>query len=241
MISMAKTPIIGITAEFLAHPAGSMGQGIQDAYVHAVESSGALPVLLPILTEGPAAASLMDRLDGILLSGGGDIAPMQYGDSPTCDLRAVDHDRDRFELDLARLALKRKMPLLGICRGLQVLNVACEGSLIQDISSQAESSIQHDTIRGVDGTHLVKLAPDSGLRDLLRVEQIQVNSAHHQAVDTLGQGLRTYAWSEDGIIEALEVIGHPFGIGVQWHPERMIHHPASQALLKALTSAAGRG
>ena len=237
---MAIPPLIGITAECIKHPPGSMSQGIQDAYVRAVENSGALPVLLPILSKGPSTAALFAMLDGVVFSGGGDIDPSQYMEAPACQLRAVDHARDRFERELIQLALETHKPFLGICRGLQMLNVVCGGSLIQDISSEVESELQHDTILGEDGEHQISLTAGSQLSKLLKLEQIQVNSAHHQAIRTLGQGLRCSAKAEDGILEAIEVINHPFGIAVQWHPERIFQRPASQTIFQALTIAAGR-
>ncbi len=237
---MAAPPLIGITTECIKHPPGSVSQGIQDAYVRAVENSGALPVLLPILSRGPSTAALLAMLDGVIFSGGGDIDPRQYMEAPACQLRAVDPDRDRFELELIRLTLETRKPFLGICRGLQVLNIACGGSLIQDIRSEVRSGLQHDITHGEDGGHQISLTPGSKLSKLLKHEQMQVNSAHHQAVRILGHGLRCSAKAEDGILEALEAVDHPFGIAVQWHPERIFQHPASQTIFQALTIAAGR-
>jgi putative glutamine amidotransferase len=208
-------PLIGITVG-----EGRRGfHALRDDYVRSLERAGAIPVVIaPVAAE---AGELLGRLDGIVLSGGGDIDPALYGRAPHPKLGRVERRRDDFELALARAALARDLPLLAICRGLQVLNVATGGTLLQDIPSELEGASGHD----VPGqrwrrSHDVFLQPHSCLRTILGRDTVAVNSFHHQAVDTLGSGLEVSGrCPADGVVEAVEDRTRRFALGVQWHPE----------------------
>ncbi|MBF6589870.1 MAG: gamma-glutamyl-gamma-aminobutyrate hydrolase family protein [Ktedonobacterales bacterium] len=213
------------------------------SYVRAVERAGGLPLLIPPLQDADALVGLADRLDGLLLSGGGDLAPAHYGESPRPECGVPEVERDVTELALARHALLAKLPVLGICRGHQVLNVALGGTLYQDISTALPEARRHDCHdRARDyRAHSIEIEPGSRLAAMLGTRQHAVNSLHHQALHRLGEGVRVLARAEDGIIEAIEVRGHPFALAVQFHPEELA--PAdepSQRLFSAFVRACQR-
>lgn len=230
-------PLIGIPTSKRTNGQGVARLGIEHTYLRAVRTAGGYPVLLPIEPEPQRLPPLLERLDGLLLPGGGDLEPSLYGQPARHPLRSVDPERDAFEIALARLAAARQLPLLAICRGMQVLNVALGGSLHQHLPAPPATSILHDNPLTTYARHAVQLLPHSATRALLGQPSLQVNSHHHQAVDRLGQGLRVAARAPDGVVEAVELEGHPFAIGVQWHPERM---RGMEALFRGLTSTAAR-
>ena len=201
-------------------------------YVHWVERLGGLPVILPNVSPDLADAMLED-LDGLLLSGGRDIHPLHYGAEPEKQLGIVDVPRDRFELPLVRAAMARRLPILAICRGLQVVNVASGGTLRQDLAQDPRSTIQHrmQNSGAPSVQHTVQVEPGTRLHRLLGEERVAVNSFHHQAADRLGRDLRVSAWAPDGTVEALEGTGSGFVVAVQWHPEAM---PADHDLTRRL-------
>ena len=208
-------------------------------YMNAVKRAGAVPVLLPLTDDQAALNALLGRLDGLLLTGGDDIDPALYGEEklPQCgDIAAA---RDKMELPLCRMALQQGLPMLCICRGIQVLNVALGGSLYQDIPSQVPEAIKHprfDTPR--DPVHPVTAAPGSLLEKITGQTSLSVNSRHHQAIKRLGDGLVCAATAPDGIMEAVELPGKKFVLGVQWHPESLSdRYPDAQALFNAFTEA----
>jgi putative glutamine amidotransferase len=192
-------------------------------YSAALEAEGLLPVMAPSLLPETAAA-LAARADGILFSGGVDIDPAHYGRGPERGLGLVDPDRDRFELALYRAAVERGLPILGVCRGIQLVNVAEGGTLHQHLE-HVPGTIQH-TQANIDGPpfHEVRLAPESIAAQAAGAETITVNSFHHQAVDQTVPGLRVAGRSQDDLVEALERPGEPWLLAVQWHPE--MHHKA---------------
>ncbi len=185
---------------------------------------------------------LLDRLDALLLSGGSDVDPALYGRPPHPKLGRVIRERDEFELALCREALRRDLPILAICRGQQVLNVATGGTLTQDLPSDVGSMVDHDP-KGQrwQVAHEVKVVAGTVLREILGRETVPVNSFHHQAVDDLGEGVVVSARAGDDVVEAIEMPGHRFVVGVQWHPESFWGRPESSfsPLFEALTSAAG--
>jgi len=210
-------PVVGITLGDGSRPGFHV---MREDYVRSVEQAGAVPVVLPSVRAEDAAA-LLDRLDGLLLSGGVDVDPVLFGQAPHPKLGQVNRRRDDFELALTREALQRDLPILAICRGHQVLNVATGGTLIQDIASIVAGGVAHDA-RGPRWrrVHRVDLAPASRLREILGRDMISVNSFHHQAVDRLGEGLVVSARSpEDGVVEGIEMPTRRFVVAVQWHPE----------------------
>jgi putative glutamine amidotransferase len=199
--------------------------GHRQSYVDAVLQAGGLPVLLPPLTNPRALRALYERLDGVLLAGGDDIDPARYGEAPHPRLGAVSPERDTAELQLARWAFADGKPLLGICRGLQVLNVARGGTLWQDLPSEHPEGLDHytsATLRRWDMVdHAVELDAGSRLAALLGTTAIGLNSLHHQAVKRLGAGLRAVGYAPDGVVEAIEGGGAAFVVGVQGHPETL--------------------
>lgn len=233
-------PLIGITCGvstvgFVPRAAGGM------RYAEAIQAAGGTPVFVPPMTPA-AAAGLLSRLDGLLLAGGGDIDPMLYGERPVRQVAQVEPARDATELLLAREAIKAGMPVLGVCRGLQVINVALGGTLIQDLPTQRRSDIRHaQQAPRHQSTHTVTLEPGSVLGAISQEEELSVNSFHHQAVRELGAGLRACAWAPDGVVEGLEGEGGGFLVAVQWHPEELWEsHPPSQRLFERFVQEARR-
>jgi putative glutamine amidotransferase len=217
---------------------------LRDDYVRAVETAGGLPlVLAPGKPEAaPAlAAEYLDRVQALLLSGGADIDPALYGEARHPTVKRVYPERDAFELALCREALRRDMPILAICRGHQLLNVATGGTLVQDIASQVKAAAVHDPDQERwERCHDVALLPGTRLREILGQERVAVNSFHHQAVKAMGQGLVLSARGcDDGVIEGMEMPDRKFVIGVQWHPESFWDRPQGfQPLFQALVNAA---
>lgn len=220
--------------------------GLMPSYVQAVLSAGGLPVLLPLALSDEDLQDLLLRLDGILLPGGGDMEPSCYGGRAGDPLvRGVDTLRDQFELILIRHALKTEKPLLAICRGLQVFNVAMGGSLWEDVHSQMPGAMRHDYFDNGQRDHLahdVAVSPNSLLNNILGVRSIRVNSMHHQGIRTLASDLKASAVAPDNLIEAVEVEGHPFALGVQWHPENLLEaEPRMNLLFRRFVQAASGG
>ena len=221
---MSAHPLVGLPT--LAIPPGPKPPrfGINQSYVRALVAAGCAPVLIPVLDDDERLRAIYERLDGIVLPGGADIAPGEYHEEPIGDLNVVEAARDRTELMLARWAFDDDLPVLGICRGQQVLNVALGGSLWQDLRYQGITSVEHSDADGRARnalTHRVRLDPDSRLAQLIDETDIQVNSLHHQAVKTIAPQLRVTGKSDDGVIEALESSDRRFVIAVQWHPEEI--------------------
>lgn len=201
-------------------------------YPDAIRRAGAIPIVIPPM-DVAAIEPLLDGLWGLCLSGGPDLQPSCYGAEPHPALGPTEPQLDVFELALVRAAEARQMPVLAICRGLQVLNVARGGTLIQDLPSLRRSDIEHrQALSGSTPTHDVTL-DESLVADCLGARAARVNSFHHQAVDALGEGLRPVGWAPDGVIEALEATDRNFTIAVQWHAESMIHGPEQASLLAA--------
>jgi putative glutamine amidotransferase len=212
-------PLIGITAEIRA---AGWGVSVREAalspagYAFAVAQAGGIPVLLaPVLPgSGPQLAA---GLDGLIFSGGTDIESRRYGAEPHRQADPPDHGRDAFELELMRAAIAAGRPFLAICRGLHVLNVAQGGTLIQHLP-EAVGHDRHAPDADKMSAHEVRIDPQSLLGQILGA-QAEVPTGHHQAVQRLGSGLAAAAWAADDVVEGVVLSGHPFGIGVQWHPE----------------------
>lgn len=206
-------------------------------YPHAIAQAGGVPVVVP-----PSAAvdldELLDRVDGVCLSGGPDIDPSAYGAEPHPQLGPTDREVDDFELALVRGAQARDLPTLCVCRGMQTLNVARGGTLIQDLPSQRPSDVAHrQEVSGTQATHRVRVDPDSALASALGAVDVEVNTFHHQAVDRLGGGLRAVAWAPDDLVEGIEDPDQRFVVGVQWHAEAL-STAEQRALFAAFTKAA---
>jgi putative glutamine amidotransferase len=238
-----RRPSIGITVGYDDRRAGI--HELRHEYVGSVEEAGGLPFLLaPGKPED--APAFLDRLDGLLLSGGSDIDPALYGRPPHPKLGKVIRERDDFELALCREALARDLPILAICRGQQVLNVATGGTLVQDLPSDLGSMVEHDPRQQRwQLAHEVRIAPKTRLREILGRDAIEVNSFHHQAVENPGEGIVVSARSEgDGVIEGIELPDRQFAVGVQRHPQSCWgrsggFRPLFDALVAATTAGVG--
>jgi putative glutamine amidotransferase len=237
-------PTIGITCDLdlgtgrEARLPGRKSHVLYDDYAHAILESGGLPVLLPTSASDESRVAYAELLHGLLIPGSpADIDPACYGEEPHARLGPVNPLRTDFEIQVVRLALKRHLPVFGICGGAQVLNVALGGSLYQDIPSQVTKAYKHSS--APDRAHTVDIVPGTRLAAILDVQEMRVNSLHHQAVKVPGQGMVVSASSRDGVIEGVEISGLPFVIGVQWHPERLfMDDEASQRLFAAFVQVA---
>jgi putative glutamine amidotransferase len=229
-------PIIGITTSHV-HAAVLPHDRLSSSYVQAVHQAGGIPVLLPNLPD----PEVLERLDGLVISGGGDFDPALYGQPENgTHVAGVSEERDQTELQLLRAA-PADFPILGICRGIQALAVAFGGTLVQDVPTTHPSAVQHsqDGARE-DRTHGVEVLGESQLGEILGATKIRVNSFHHQAVDRVPEGFRAVAWAEDGLLEGIESVDRPFCVGVQWHPENLVgHEEHARRLFGALVEAAG--
>ena len=242
---MAHPPLIGVTMS--TTPDGVQADTpprawLNNAYFLAVLEAGGIPILLPPHLEGSALDVLWARLDGILLTGGGDVDPARFGEDRHATVSDVSDARDRLEIDVTERAMHAGRPLLAICRGIQVLNVALGGSLYQDIASEMGSPLAHSQSEPRDhATHPVKVMGEgTRLGATLGAPEVEVNSFHHQAIKRLGRGLREVAWAPDGIIEGIEITdGNTLVLGVQWHPEELVaHDPAPRNLFRTLVAVA---
>ncbi|MBV7508445.1 gamma-glutamyl-gamma-aminobutyrate hydrolase family protein [Bacillus sp. sid0103] len=219
---MNKKPIIGITGAYVKHNEFMEGVYVHHDYHKSVAANGGVPIILPYINPEISIETLA-LCDGIILSGGEDVDPNLFGQEPHHNLGPTTPERDLAEIAIVKYALENNIPLLAICRGVQILNVALGGTLIQDIPSQVNDSIQHSQkIERSRDTHWVTLSTNSKLFEIIGSERVRVNSLHHQAIDKVANDLCVVAQSSDGIVEAVEYI-HPttFTVGVQWHPESM--------------------
>lgn len=227
---MPRRAIIGVTTQTL-HSIDGIPAGLPQSvvmnqrYYIALTLIGAAPILIPLLEDEPEALrSVYEACDGLLLPGGVDVDPSFFGESPHEKLGRIDPARDRTEMQLARWAVEDRKPVLGLCRGLQVLNVALGGTLWQDLEEQLPNAIKHDYFptHGFERDHIaheVAITKGSRLRSLMELDQIPVNSMHHQGIKVLAPALSPSALAPDGLIEAAELAGDHFCVGVQWHPE----------------------
>lgn len=224
---------------------GAERTGVNAAYVRALLAVGGVPVIVSPLIGASLAASALDGCDGLLLTGGEDMDPSWYGASPSAFLERTSQERDLFELALFAIARQRELPILGICRGIQLINVALGGTLFQDLPSERPGSVNHNQSAARDArSHSVRLQPGSHAAEALGATEATVNSVHHQAVKDLAPGLIATGWSSDGLIEAAEnEPGSSWILAVQWHPEEMHadRRAPEQGLFSALVNEAGLG
>jgi putative glutamine amidotransferase len=243
---MAK-PLIGITTQrwssSVTHP-NTRVQGELHGYIDAVLAAGGLPVLIPLSVQGDDLRELYGHLDGVILPGGGDLEPALYQAPKHPTTNGIDLDRDQAEIWLARQALSDQKPLLGICRGLQVLNVAAGGSLIQDLPSERPEALPHyfryPAFPLDYPAHNVQVEEESLLARVVGAPIVEVNSRHHQAMQAVAPGLAVVGRAPDGVIEAVESPTHPFALAVQWHPENLQAQPAMRALFERFVAEAAR-
>ena len=215
------------------------------SYIRALESAGGIPLLIPLIESDDGLRAIYDRLDGLFLAGGGDVDPVRYHEKAHPKLGEVDAARDRVELLLTRWALEDQMPILAVCRGIQVLNVAAGGTLYQDIAAQVEDAIKHRYYPGYPRdliAHPVIIEPDCRLAAIMGSTQVGTNSLHHQAVKDVASGFIACARTADGLVEGIESANDNFALGVQWHPEALTEaDPRMRRLFEAFVKEATGG
>ena len=234
------TPIIGITC---CYDESKRRVWLTDYYISAVVTAGGLPVIIPVVTPQDKIDQLINLCHGLLLPGGGDIDPLLFGELPHPSSGSICPQCDEFELALAERALRRNMPVLGICRGAQVINVAAGGTVCQDIALKIKDHLKHSQqAPRWYPTHTITAVAGSKLADMIGSDPVKVNSFHHQMIGRLGTGLKVAALAPDGVIEAIEHQQHHyFVLGVQYHPEALLERdPKAQALFENFIQAARR-
>ena len=237
------TAWIGVTTNRNSSQAGYPVFTLAEAYVESIQQAGAMPVMIPLGLPEEQLSELLSRVDGVLFSGGGDVHPERYGSSPHPLVDFVDEDRDREEALLVNHAVQRGLPVFGICRGLQLINVALGGTLYEDLGAQFPGAIRHDYAEEHQRdylAHRVEVKQGSLLAEVLGCSSVQVNSLHHQGIRQLAAGLQVSAYAPDGVVEGVELPGYPFGLAVQWHPEWLQAHPPMRRLFQAFVTAATR-
>jgi putative glutamine amidotransferase len=244
-------PVIGICSDFSEDDSigttsglGFKGQSWQllaDDYVQAIEKSGGIPIIIPVCRKEETLSHLLSRVDGLLLTGGSDIDPAYYGQLPRRGLGQINPPRDRHELPLVKMALaSTQLPILGICRGHQMLNVATGGELFQDLQSERDSELHHALLNSpkYHPTLHVTLQKEARLHGVFKRDTLHINSFNHQGVSVPGEGFKPTMHAPDGLIEGVEIEGDRWVCSVQWHPETMIeHYPEYLALFEAFVKA----
>lgn len=231
-------PIIGINCDYEGDTKSH--SFVYRDYVDAIIMAGGIPFLLPLIKNRDDVKCLLERMDGLLLTGGDDVPPARYGEERREKTYCVHADKDVFDNLLLQLALEKQKPILALCYGAQLINVAYGGSLIQDVPSEVKTAISHKPAKGEKCSHSVSIEKNTLLHKIIGADALDTNSAHHQAVKRLGKGLKATARASDGIIEAFECEGYPFLVAVQWHPERLTIDTRHAALFKALVGASSR-
>jgi putative glutamine amidotransferase len=237
---MPRRPVIGIATQTLPgvpgerQPCWLMGR----SYVEELRKVGAVPWIIPLIPQDPATLQeIFDRLDGVFITGGVDVDPCCYGEVKTCLCGATDPDRDAVEIALLQHALGRDLPVLAVCRGIQILNVACGGTLYQDVTAQVPAALKHDYFPTPEQpsrkylAHDVTTKPGSRLSNILGDTCVPVNSMHHQAIKDLAPRLAATAHAPDGIIEGVEGMDEQYLVAVQWHPEELTETQPGMARL----------
>ena len=239
-----KKPLIGLTAWRSDSGKGYKFMSVTEEYSKAILEAGAIPMLIPLGLSEEDLSELRSRLDGLLLTGGGDIHPSTYQTAMHETVRGVDPDRDSQEYNLAKGAIENRMPFLGICRGLQMINIVQGGTLYTHVKTQHPGAIDHDFTGKYPRdkiSHPIRIEEGSRLAEIIEEPLIQVNSLHHQGVRELGKDLTPVAYAPDGLIEGFEMESHPFGLAVQWHPEWVFGEHRTPALFEAFVHAAANG
>lgn len=233
-------PLIGITADRGRNKYGQGTSELGEAYLQAVLDAGGWPVVIPSIAIQPPDQGIYERLDGILFSGGGDVDPERFGGAPHPCIAGVDPHRDALELQFVRRTLTDGKPFFGICRGIQVINVGLGGTLYTHLPDQLERALHHDNPgdHRRDLVHEVTLVDGSRLGKITGEPTLRVNSHHHQGLKRLAPPLRAVGYSADGLVEAIELPEHPFGLAVQWHPEWLTDMKSTRLLFESFVEAA---
>lgn len=242
-MSHSPQPLIGITGGLTRNKSGALVCEVGQAYITAIQKAGAVPMMIPVGLNKNSLTALLDRVDGLLFTGGGDIDPQRFNGEPHPKVYGISPERDALEFVLIEKALASGKPLLAICRGIQVLNTARGGGLYTHIQDQVEQSLKHDWFPKFPRdklAHTVSLICNSRLQGIFGETDIQVNSLHHQGISRVGQGLKATAFAPDGLVEGLEVEGADFALGVQWHPECLPEDAGMQKLFTAFVSASAQ-
>lgn len=216
-------PLIGLTCQFDYLPKKRLNK-INYTYIDAVKRAGGIPIILPIVRDIDAIDSYLKVIQGLVLTGGEDAAPLLYGEEPIKEVDSICFERDNMELNIIKRAYVMNIPIFGICRGIQMINIAFGGSLYQDINRQISNSIGHYAGSSIEGGyHTIEIVKDSMMYEIFNKDRVQVNSQHHQSIKGLGDNLKVNALSLDGVIEGIESTNNRFVLGVQFHPEAMIN------------------
>jgi putative glutamine amidotransferase len=242
--SRMRRPTIGVTPDFAEPEARSAPARyeLKVAYADAVLRAGGLPWVLPYAEEPSVVDAYLEQMAALVVTGGAfDVPPEAYGDAPREGLGAIKEGRTRFETALVKGALSRRLPVLGICGGMQLLNVVLGGTLVQDIARECPGATEHEQKHDrTQPQHPVEVKPGTLLAQALGAGQLMVNSTHHQAVRLLGKDVNASAVALDGVIEAIESSEHPFALGVQWHPELLLQSmPVHLGVYQLLVARAG--
>ncbi len=238
--SVSIKPVIGLTA-FTEPTPQKKRVNVSYHYIESIELAGGIPIVIPECKDPDVSYAYLDRIDALIISGGVDVSPYLYGENPVKEVDYFSVERDLFEIALVKGAIEKKIPVFGICRGIQIINVALGGTLYQDIFTQVQSVHGHNpTNMPVDRLyHKVIVEDGSVLRTLFKNKSFLVNSFHHQAIKEFGNGLIPTAFSEDGIVEAVEMKDNKTLFGVQWHPEDLVNsYPEFRCLFKYLVDLA---
>jgi putative glutamine amidotransferase len=234
-------PLIGLTGYRVRTESGSLRSMLSEMYTLAVSRAGGAPVVLPQGLPDAQLCELAARLDGLLFTGGGDVHPQRYASAMHPLVDSVDEERDRTEVLLIQEAVRLGKPFFGICRGIQVINVALGGTLYEDVLAQMPEAQPHAYSSEWPRDHLahpVRLQEGSRLAKILGGASVRVNSLHHQGLRRVAPGLQAMGWAPDGLVEAVELPDHPYGLAVQWHPEWLQQHEPMRELFRAFVVAA---
>jgi putative glutamine amidotransferase len=237
-MSSSQRPIIGLTSSLLNTAFGTKAFQVGQAYVNAIQKAGGIPLIVPTGTE--QVQVMLTRLDGVLFTGGGDIDPKYYNGSKHHRIYGVSPERDALEFALLEATLTAGKPILAICRGIQVLNVAFGGDLYAHIPDQVHNALKHDWYPNYPRdrlAHNISITPGRILHKVFDMDNIHVNSLHHQGIHNVGNGLKATAFAPDGLVEGLEIEDANFVLGVQWHPECMPNDRGMQNLFKTFITA----
>ncbi len=215
-------PVIGLTSQYEQLIDKKMIR-VNSTYVNAVLESGGIPIIIPIVKDVNDLENYLNLVDGIIFTGGEDVSSLSFGEEPMKEVDTICGARDKIEIELFKRAYEKKIPILGICRGLQIMNISLGGTLYQDINMQVPDSLGHLCTHNVhQGYHTINLLEDSIIYDIFKREKLIVNSQHHQSIKDLGRDLKITSTTKDGIIESIESTNENWVAGVQFHPEAMI-------------------